>query len=653
MHIAQCSSRTALVLTAALFSTLTTANLASDRANYQQALTAFDAENTVQADKLTASLRGYPLYPYLVAKQLRRDIASSSDAKVADFLERYPNAPFSIDLQATRLHHLNKTQQWSKFHSAWQQKPLSSAKYRCQAAYADLKLGKRKAAFTQVAQLWNVGSSQHGACDPLFKVWMQAGNPSAELAKERFWKAADARNLGLARYLEKLLKRKSDKQDAALFFKASANPESIFEENLLKKGNVHHGSIAAYAVRKIARKDIYKAADLWLDMRPKLTIEPRKAYNLNRYFAMRFAKGYRKNAAQVLDKLDPGFADDKISEWKIRLALAEQNWDRSLALIEQLPASLKNSSRWLYWKEALKQRVNPRYTPNFAGVRQDRSFYGFLTSEITGAPYQLHYEAAGITEQEKASFAQRADIARMRELLANEQVYEARREWNAMAAKANKRDIQTASHVVYGWGWYDQAIRGASKIKAWNDLDIRFPVAHKPLFNKWSQDRNIDITWPISIARQESAYDRYAKSHAGAQGLMQLMPATAKATAKKHKVPYKKRAELFEPDTNIALGTAYLAEMLELFDGNRVYATAAYNAGPHRVKQWLAARGELPLDAWIETIPFDETRNYVQNVLSFAVIYDVRNQRKPSLLSTAEQALLALNSSARVATRYD
>jgi soluble lytic murein transglycosylase len=133
-----------------------------------------------------------------------------------------------------------------------------------------------------------------------------------------------------------------------------------------------------------------------------------------------------------------------------------------------------------------------------------------------------------------------------------------------------------------------------------------------------------------------------ARSHAGALGLMQLMPATARATAKRHAIPLPRLSLLSEPDTNIRLGTAYLSEMAERFNGNLAYASAAYNAGPYRVSQWLDARGDLPLDIWIETIPFDETRNYVQNVLAFRVIYERLAERPVTLFSPQEFNMLAL-----------
>jgi soluble lytic murein transglycosylase len=230
----------------------------------------------------------------------------------------------------------------------------------------------------------------------------------------------------------------------------------------------------------------------------------------------------------------------------------------------------------------------------------------------------------------------------MRELLYLDETYQARSEWNHAQSRPSDADRHAAAHVASRWGWHDQSIRGAISSNRWNDLSIRFPHPYKALFKQYAAERGINRTWALSIARQESAFQASVQSGAGARGLMQLMPQTAAQVAKRYTVPYRSSNDLNSPETNISLGTAYLSQMLERFNGNRVFATAAYNAGPHRVSRWLEERGNLPLDIWIETIPFDETRNYVQNVLAFGVIYDVRDQQPTRMLSPAESALLAL-----------
>jgi soluble lytic murein transglycosylase len=152
-------------------------------------------------------------------------------------------------------------------------------------------------------------------------------------------------------------------------------------------------------------------------------------------------------------------------------------------------------------------------------------------------------------------------------------------------------------------------------------LDVRFPMAHRNELVREAKNRDIHSSWVFAITRQESAFMADAKSGVGAMGLMQLMPATAKETAKRFGIPLSSPQLAYRPEVNIQLGAAYLSQIYGQFNGNRVLASAAYNAGPGRVRQWLRGADHLSYDVWIENIPFDETRQYVQNVLSYSVIY--------------------------------
>ncbi len=137
---------------------------------------------------------------------------------------------------------------------------------------------------------------------------------------------------------------------------------------------------------------------------------------------------------------------------------------------------------------------------------------------------------------------------------------------------------------------------------------------------------NAEPALVLALIRQESEFNHKAISHAGARGLMQLMPATAKSVAKKEKLSYKKRQLTDDPTYNIQLGTAYLSDLIGSFDGSYVMALAGYNAGPHRVRKWVKDYGDprhsnINIIDWMEQIPFNETRNYVQRILESHVIY--------------------------------
>ena len=187
--------------------------------------------------------------------------------------------------------------------------------------------------------------------------------------------------------------------------------------------------------------------------------------------------------------------------------------------------------------------------------------------------------------------------------------------------------MQLLATLTHQWNWHNQTIALLGKAQYWDDLSLRFPVVYDDLMIKASQQYRIDSSWLLGVARQESAFNSRARSHAGALGLMQLMPATGRSTAKLVGSPLRQLTDLYNPATNITLGSAYLRKVYDEHQQNPVLATASYNAGPHRVARWLPKKS-LPADIWIENIPFNETRKYTSNVLSYAAIFDYQRQKK-------------------------
>ena len=183
------------------------------------------------------------------------------------------------------------------------------------------------------------------------------------------------------------------------------------------------------------------------------------------------------------------------------------------------------------------------------------------------------------------------------------------------------------------WGWHSRAIATASGTGLSNDLALRFPLPWRDAFERLSLEARVDPTLAYGVARSESLFMPDVASAAGAIGLMQLMPATGRDTARLARIPYRGQHSLVDPETNIALGTRYLGRMLERFDNNPALAAAAYNAGPHRVEDWLPQEMQLPADVWIDTIPFRETRRYVRRVLASDTVFDWRINEQPKRLS--------------------
>jgi soluble lytic murein transglycosylase len=181
-----------------------------------------------------------------------------------------------------------------------------------------------------------------------------------------------------------------------------------------------------------------------------------------------------------------------------------------------------------------------------------------------------------------------------------------------------------ASKLAHRFGWYDRAIVTMAQAGYWDDLEMRFPLAHQKLVLKHATQQKINPAWAFAIIRQESAFTPDARSGAGAMGLMQLMPRTARQVARSMRLRRPGRYDLINITTNVRLGVGYLKKVFDKFNGNSVLATAAYNAGGYRVKQWLPETGSIPADIWVEQVPFSETQDYLKRVLVYTIIYEKR-----------------------------
>jgi soluble lytic murein transglycosylase len=199
-----------------------------------------------------------------------------------------------------------------------------------------------------------------------------------------------------------------------------------------------------------------------------------------------------------------------------------------------------------------------------------------------------------------------------------------RSEWDTIVRTLTPQEKKQAAILADRWGWHSRAISAAASLGEFDDLSLRYPLPYQPLFEQSSSAASISPTWAYGIARSESLFMPDVRSRAGAVGLMQLMPATGRQVAREIRLPYSGLQTLTNPASNIRLGTSYLGQMAERYGGNAVLATAAYNAGPHRVDRWLPDSGSIDARVWIENIPFNETRKYVKRVLSAQAIFHWR-----------------------------
>ncbi len=618
------------------------------RADYQAALAQLSTGNRKNFHLAAKKLKQYPLYPYLEYEAINFRKIKQGEKNVANFIKKYADQPIAIKMRVKWLNQLIKAYEWQKYLDYWDPS-IKSARLNCWHLRAMYRVGQKKQALSQVQPLWLQARSQPKACDPLFKEWIETGHLSQEVAWQRLDMAMGARKFKLARYIVRRLLKGDYALMGREYLNAHKRPQKLGSYDQHKPYINHPNKmkkVILHGIKRLSRKNVTLAEERWSNYREQHDFSQTEQDDIKQSLAMGHAINHKGSVqANELERFSETPA--KALEQRIRIALRDSDWPSVFYLIQLLPEEKQNKSRWQYWlaraidAQGLTESGLPSPKEIYRNLAQSRSYYGFLAADLIKADYAMEDQPATIPEDSVQRLSENPSMIRALELFALSQVDDARREWRYASHSIDSNLLLAAGKLAEDFEWYEKAIRSYIKAQYWNDLKTRFPLAYKNKMLNASEAQKLDTSWLYAIARQESAFSPDASSHAGAMGLMQLMPATAKQTAKQVGLKQFKRRDLLKPETNIHLGSNYLKGLLKKFNGNRILATTAYNAGPHRVKTWLKeSKNNLPFDVWIETIPFKETRSYVQNVLAFSVIYDYRMDQTSRLVTEDESGQL-------------
>ncbi len=321
-------------------------------------------------------------------------------------------------------------------------------------------------------------------------------------------------------------------------------------------------------------------------------------------------------------------------------AVEQQNWRETRYWISQLPADIQQKSQWQYWLARASQVLSeaPEETAEiFRALAQQRHYYGFLAARQLGIPGRMNAATPLVSSTELLQVQRIPGITRSIELFAVGDDLNGRREWYAALNTMTRNQQVLAAELARQLGLTSMSIQTANIAEASDHLHLRFPVVFEPQFRRASMRTTVPTHLLMAIARQESAMEATARSSADARGLMQLLPSTARLVARRARLPVPATNDLYDPGTNIALGSYHLAWLIQRYNNQAPLAIAAYNAGEHRVDRWIKDAAGMPMDVWIENIPFRETRNYVKNVLAFRHVYGTTLQTPTPLLEVYEQ----------------
>ncbi len=623
----------------------------TERALFQRAREALAQNDTATFAALREQLTGYPLLPYLDYAMLSERLASLAQAdsdgertdgqffEIDQFLQQNQNSYLGDRLErewVSALARENRGADLVRYHNP----ANTTTRLTCRAMHANLELGD----YTTLAdadRLWNVSVSQPNDCDPVFEAWMEEGFLTPDIAWQRFSKTLQAGHRRLASYISTLMPAR-ERELAELYLRIDREPERLRDMDSLSARNSETEEIILHGIRRMLTIDAPLAMLLLQSHHDRHEFNADIFIEHQRMIALRLLLQGFVSETETLLRNTPELVTETLVSWILRDALRGQDWARVETWLARLPEDARDSERWRYWQaRMLEQKGTPEADAQaqslYRLVAATRSYYGFLAADLLGLDYELADTPVAVDEPQLNELYDMPSIVRAHELYLLGDEVSARNEWQYAVQRMTPQQVAASGKLADNWGWHRNSIQAMIQIGYWDDMQLRFPLAYSDQFASVASELNVPKQLLFAIARQESAFMYDVRSPAGARGLMQLMPGTARETALSAGMPVN-TADLYQPGVNIRLGSRYLAGLLEEFDGNRALAAAAYNAGPNRVKQWLrrSADNPVPMDIWIETIPFLETRGYVQNVLAYSVIYGYRMGEPAPFLTEAE-----------------
>ncbi|MEO8673164.1 MAG: transglycosylase SLT domain-containing protein [Tahibacter sp.] len=569
-----------------------------------------------------SELESYPLLPWLEQMDLKRRLDKAKLEEVQAFLARWPDTLAATDLRDVFLRELARREAWADFQRLYV--PGNNRELACDALRARLA-GKEKLDYDHdLKSLWESDTALPSACDPVL-AWAR---DHALIDAARIWERIDrALETGQSASIDAIADwlPTAERDAARRIAAAMRDPAATLKGAATWPDDRRHRSAVVAGLNRLARRDSTAADALHSVLAKHFHFSEKEQGSIAATLAVYRASEFDADALARLGNLPAPAQTEQTREWRVRVALAASDWSAALKALDGLSDIQKTDAEWRYLRARVLIKLDRHADaePLFSTLAAEANFFGFLAADWTGRDYAicpLQLAADPAVEQR----LRQGGLDRALEWRAVGRLPEARREWDWSYARLGTPERRLAADLAYREGWYDRAIFALNKGDELKLYEQRFPLARERQIRRESHASGIDPAWAYSIIRAESAWVEDAHSGANALGLMQLLPGTAARVAKSENIAYSRAEDLYLPDTNIALGTRYLAQMAAKYNGAPWLASAAYNAGPAPVERWLAARGNLEPDFFIASIPYKETREYVTRVLAFSVIYDWR-----------------------------
>jgi soluble lytic murein transglycosylase len=557
-------------------------------------------------------LEAYPAY-WLLSGNLER-----SDARdIQAFLDRYPDTPLAESLRREWVRSLGSNGSWDLFRAEYPKVTGEDVEITCYSFQERIARGDPEA-MPEARGLFVSGRETPAACEPVFAKAVSDKVITDAQIWDRIRMLLSSGSIKDAKRSNSLLTRRAAIVERSLDAANSDPQRFLTHENLGSRPTRDGQELLVFAVERLARNKPEDAAASLEKAATRLPIDAVKfAWGQVAYWG---ALNHSPRALDWYAQSDPAILTDGQLSWQVRAAIRAGAWKQTLSSIQQLSPQESRETTWRYWRARALRGLGETDAANamLKTVAGQPTFYGLLAAEDIGMVVTPHWESWKPEQADLDRVGAIPGIQRALELYRVGLDNEGLREWLWAIRGLDDKGLIAAAEIARLANVTDRAINTAEKTMQLHDFAQRFPTPHREALTAAARQQDLDEALVYGIIRQESRFMPEARSRAGAMGLMQVMPSTARWIARQTSVAYKPNM-LLVPETNLQMGTYYFKRVLDDL-GSPVLAIAAYNAGPGRARRW---RDEHPLEGaiYIETIPFNETRDYVKKVFTNAWYY--------------------------------
>ena len=585
--------------------------------------------DAARANALASRLTAYDIPSYVDYYRLKPRLAQATEEEVRAFFARHDGTAIADRLRNDWLQVLGRRRDWANFDVHFPRFVLQDdSQVKCYHLLSRAVKGEHVAA---AARALLVNPPMYGeACATLVATLYRATQFSADDLVAQLRLAGEYDATGPARRTAALLGGSERHAEQAVDMPAVALARGV------GKTRVEH-ELYIVALGRMARTSIRLATVALERNQDKLTAPEREAAWAA--LALPAAMQHDDAAHEYWQKAGSAPLSREAVQWKARTALRRGDWAQVRATILSMPPVLRNERTWVYWlaRATAAQSGTGAAAPGAAALYQSiagqDTFYGQLALEELGLKVSVPPPVAPPTPIEMAAVEANPGLKRALRLFSMRLRTEGSREWNWEVRSMDERSLLAAAELARRHDILDRMVHTADRARSQVDYAQRFPTPHPDILFPATDSLGLDKAWVYGLIRQESRFNSDASSSAGASGLMQVMPSTARDVAARIGLKNYMHNRITDLKTNLVLGTNYLNMIVERFDGSQLMATAAYNAGPGRIRAWRE-KVDTPLEGAVftETIPFSETRGYVKSVMANATNYAAMFEKKPQSL---------------------